>query len=186
MPSSYDPHARHRRRVWLSAAVPIVLGVCWMAWQSPTPFPVKAYERIQLGMTRAEVEQILRGPAGNYSGSPQPYLRGPTEALREKGIPRPSAVTPSGFVVVPSDLYWEYWYWPEHWTMVASDNHDVVIGCYLDKAYPDWRRPQTFGIACDLPSASDCPLRPVNRHVRVTPRPACRLRTEVALPRAEA
>ncbi len=54
---------------WLAAAASLGLTVCVSVWQVSGPHPVNRanFERIQVGMTQAEVEAILGCPPGDYA-----------------------------------------------------------------------------------------------------------------------
>lgn len=58
-----------RRLVWVGIAVCLALAVCLSAWLLSRPHPVNRanFQRIQVGMTLAEVEDIL-GPPGDHAG----------------------------------------------------------------------------------------------------------------------
>ncbi len=68
-----------RRLVLLAAAV-LALPMGWLTWHLTRPRPVITWERaqaIRVGMTRAEVESLLGGPAGDYVGDAAvTYTRG--------------------------------------------------------------------------------------------------------------
>jgi hypothetical protein len=60
-----------RRRLAVLPALVFLLAIGWVGWHSFMPEPVITEERarlIQLGMTESEVQAILGGPAGDYTG----------------------------------------------------------------------------------------------------------------------
>jgi hypothetical protein len=52
---------------WLGYALAALVwcaAVAWFLWSEGRPIAAEAYERLQPGMRRAEVEHLLRGPGG--------------------------------------------------------------------------------------------------------------------------
>jgi hypothetical protein len=68
---------RNRRRLLLASAFALILvvgGIAWWLLHGPRVTDA-AYDRIDIGMSLAEVEAIIGGPPGNYGGEqPQEYL----------------------------------------------------------------------------------------------------------------
>jgi hypothetical protein len=66
---------RHLPLIALTAAAAIGFLVAWVLWPR-TAITRENYERIHVGMTRAEVEAILGGPARDETGGWWPRVRG--------------------------------------------------------------------------------------------------------------
>jgi hypothetical protein len=64
---------RERRPLWFAAADLLGLGVCAILLTAQRPhsgITKKNFDRIQVGMTEAEVEDIFGGPSGTYTDRP--------------------------------------------------------------------------------------------------------------------
>ena len=67
-----------RRLMWVGIVVCLALLACATAGLLTRPHPVnwENFERIRVGMTRAEVEEVVGCPAGYYATEPQPGFCG--------------------------------------------------------------------------------------------------------------
>jgi hypothetical protein len=68
---------RRTRRLLLAALPVAVLAaglVAWLLWPPPSAITRENAEKIRAGMTLAEVEALLGGPARNESGLPDHYI----------------------------------------------------------------------------------------------------------------
>jgi hypothetical protein len=120
---------RHWKLLTALVLLLLVLGAggVWVVIRDPEP--VRAYERIKLGMTLEEVELTIGMPASNYGSGPwsgvMPLYENSVAASRlltmETGLPlgidRPS-------------LAYADWTWDDYWIKVAFEN-GRVIGYYL-------------------------------------------------------
>ena len=99
-----------------------VLAFTWVGWREvTTPEPVRAYERLRLGMTKDEVINAIGVPPGNYTNneSGRTYF----ERIRESGMPFEKLRSASVTV--------ELWMWKDHSISVAFDEAEKTAGFYL-------------------------------------------------------
>ena len=129
---------RRRFVTVLLIATPFLPFIAWFVWWSVfSPFPVRAYERLRLGMTPMEVEKAIGVPPGRYDEW-EPPRGGITSGqfgidLRESGLPRASL--PHSFPEWrDSDLTIERWVWDDFWIWVVFDKDEKVVGFYLLKS----------------------------------------------------
>jgi hypothetical protein len=101
----------------------LVIG--WIGWRwIDVPVPLRAYERIRLGMTREEVETAIgREPYRGVILSP-----GFLHYVRETGLPAASIRHPAER---SAELTVETWTWDESWIVVAFDDGGKAVGFYL-------------------------------------------------------
>jgi hypothetical protein len=121
------------RMLWgLAAALALSLGA-WLLWPSSLPFAVRAYHRIRLGMTPAEVETAVGVPSGIYY-APFNCSSGPLgKCIQEAGVPFKTALERG------TRLESEQWCWQDYWIWVVYDDTGRAVGCYLLEGYP-WHR----------------------------------------------
>jgi hypothetical protein len=121
-----------RRRLLCGLLFASAVLVCVVGWRAIyAPGHVRAYERVRLGMTLAEVEAAIGAPPGWYA---EPKLGGITsgpfgEYIRESGVPSKSLLNPqyresAGITV-------EQWIWDDYWIEVALDKDGKAVGYYL-------------------------------------------------------
>jgi hypothetical protein len=101
------------------------LPIGWFGWrQIDVPGPLRAYERIRLGMTRDEVETAIgTEPYRGVILSP-----GRLKYVRETGLP---AASVRNRAERATELTVETWTWDESWIVVAFDARGKAVGFYL-------------------------------------------------------
>jgi hypothetical protein len=118
---------RHRLLIGLLVGA-MLIGVMWSVWRVITPEPVRAYKRIQLGMTQGEVASAIGVPP-RYPRMLETPGAGP---VRESGV---SGV--SFFNVRKLGLTSEHWTWDGYCLMVVFEK-GAVVGIYLFEInYPE-------------------------------------------------
>ncbi len=136
------------RYVWPIAVVILILTSVWLLpWLMP--FPVRAYERLQVGMTAAEIEAVIGLPPGDYSGRDSFQQRSRhCPSVMAKGIRvtdvryfdgRPSISSPAKFNTVS-------WTWEEYGIVADFDESkegDKAFHIALRK-YLSFDRPSLF------------------------------------------
>jgi hypothetical protein len=143
-----------RRLVVLIVGTPVLLAIVLVleiGLRPPRPgVSFTNYQRIRLGMARAEVEAILGGPPKPCAGFevPLPFLALEQGLRCSAGLKiprRPSNL--EDWVITPSGSYPPDWTWAgsaELW----SDNRDVAIAVTFDETgVVIWK-----GIACAQPT----------------------------------
>jgi hypothetical protein len=114
-------------RLWLGVTMLAVLpGVGWLLLHLARSEPVRAYDRIQLGMTLPEVQRAI-GRSADHSSIPlMPLSTGPFGTyLRKTGLPLENVHAPDQVVTV------EHWTWDDYWIWVAFDEDGKAVGYYL-------------------------------------------------------
>ncbi len=119
-----------RRWVYLGLAVLLALGLA-VRFFWPSPFPVRAYERLRLGMTKSEVEAIIGEPPtrcnffrysvpiGSISPPDLPVIG---SRLRETGI---------RCADVREGQPLDGWEWEDGGLWVTYDRDGQAVGYYL-------------------------------------------------------
>jgi hypothetical protein len=122
-----------KKRIIWGLAGAVMLGLAaWMLW--PTPFPVRAYERIRLGMTPDEVQATI-GHAGQPAPPPAlvPFRWLPFQRyVRQQGLDVMELAESVGNML-PSQLlqlYSEYWLFDDY-CIVVIFRDGRAVGCYL-------------------------------------------------------
>jgi hypothetical protein len=77
-----SPRSRRLLLLWIPAATAAGLAAVWLLWPR-TAITRENAEKVQLGMTLAEVEAILGGPARDQAGGSLVADSTPEEALGE-------------------------------------------------------------------------------------------------------
>jgi hypothetical protein len=122
-----------RRSFWLIAAVPVVLGAAWLLWGwLVVPFPVRAYERLQLGMTASEIEASIGEPPSGSANDPTRDLSfwWGNYSLDSKGLESSCALIDADH---PAKLVRLWWAWDQHCIWVLFDDSGHAIGIYLNE-----------------------------------------------------
>lgn len=116
-----------RTRKVIILAIVVVFVLLAGLWVSGlfSPGPIRAYDRIQLGMTLEEASDVIGVPPGHYDG--RRYPRGTTEGpfrkiVRQSGLPEDR---------VQDGVKYEDWIWLEYAISVAFDQNGKVVGYYL-------------------------------------------------------
>jgi hypothetical protein len=123
--------ARRRLLIVLIATALIVSAGGWLGWRAiAKPQPVRAYERLRLGMTKNQVDAAIGMPPGWYT---EPKLGGIMSGphvhyVRASGIPSVSLPTVDDR---DTPLTLEQWTWDDYWIRVAFDEDGKAVGCYL-------------------------------------------------------
>jgi len=110
-------------KLWLGLA--LLVACCCVGLVVVEPYfhePVRAYHRLKLGMTRAEVEEVIGKPPVDLS--PAPFYIDFMPQIRESGIPRSKLYSVVGCRIA-------VWTWPDYQVGVAYDQSDSVVGYYL-------------------------------------------------------
>ena len=87
LPRRATINAMNRRRTLL-LALPVALvlfGVAWLFWPDSSAINREAFDLIQVGMTRDDVESLLGGPPREDVRGPFLYAKGPWEVAPPKG-----------------------------------------------------------------------------------------------------
>jgi hypothetical protein len=118
-PKTSTARSETMRKVLIGLAVGLVMGGILVALVMPRHCPVNqaACNRIKKGMTRAEVEKILGGPAGNYRTQPGELFD----------------LTNSGSL---DDLEWESWIGDDGWVHVGFTVSGTVQEAWFSEAPP--------------------------------------------------
>lgn len=127
-------------QTWL--LLPLMIAVGWtpVPPANVVPAPLRAYDRIRLGMTLPQVTAAIGVPPGQYDGQqpptgPQLTLSGPFAVYeRETGLPVkcfPDAGGRPGRY--EGTLTVERWMWSDYWIDAAFDNNGKTVGFYLLK-----------------------------------------------------
>jgi hypothetical protein len=120
---------RHWRLWTVLALLLLSLGVGSVLLATREPWPVRAYDRLKLGMTREEVEGVVGMPAGNYR---TPIMGMPLWRLgREAGIPWPRWWTADAADRADTAGIFSFWYWDDYCISVAFDKDKLAIGLFL-------------------------------------------------------
>jgi hypothetical protein len=106
----------HKRELIIASVSLAGLGGLLLCWPRASSINEVNQKRIYKGMTRSEVEGILRGPAGFYAGAPMSYP-GENDLPRPYGWPEDSItedwVGNEGKISVIFDpnerVYWSQW-----------------------------------------------------------------------------
>jgi hypothetical protein len=119
-----------RRRLLICLLIATLLIVPiggWVVWRALyVPEPVRAYERLRLGMTREEVTQAIGMPQGNYGSRDLPLgMIASTSVNREAGLSQADLGRRWTEVIL------EVWTWDEYWIAVAFDFNGTAVGHYL-------------------------------------------------------
>ena len=131
---------RRRALLGLLIATLVIVPAGWAVWRAITkPKPVRAYERVRLGMTLAEVTEAVGLPPGLYA-APIGNTYFSYELVSQAGFP---------YASLPSihdeqaeiGLSVERWFWDEGMLWVAFDKAGKSVGCYLLYHVPPWSRP---------------------------------------------
>jgi hypothetical protein len=132
-----------RRRLLIGlliAMAPIAPVVCWTVWRAISlPRPIRAYERIRLGMTPAEVERAIGMPPGEFAPLTASMSRGYPQYIRESGLPSETADAEW----VHAKVTVQRWRWEEYAIYVAFDEEQKAVGYYLLR-WPDAGAPPSF------------------------------------------
>lgn len=117
---------KRRPLLTLAALLTLLLAVAYPSWAWwMTPEPVKAYGRIRLGMTPAEVEAAVGVPPGWQIpfdlNPPSPYLPGQSET---RGVPWVD------FKELPGSNS-DQWIWENHIILVGYSEQGTAVGIYL-------------------------------------------------------
>jgi len=116
--------SRWRLLIGLGLGLVVMLLLGYLALWFAVPSEVRAYERIQLGMRRSEVEQVLGVPPGDYSN------RSPHVAIVK--YKRIETVGSEDDKTAPGRAM-EFWKWDEHCIWVAFDDEGKSVGFSLAK-----------------------------------------------------
>jgi hypothetical protein len=139
-----EGRAMSKRRLLICTFGVVPAGLTfWLVvwWFVPTePAEVRAYERLQLGMTTEKVQAIIGLPPGDYgpeSGLRKSPSSGPFgQEVKSKGLPSANLHGPGGF---PKYTV-ERWLWKDYWIWIAFDERGQAVGIYLievmDESYP--------------------------------------------------
>ena len=118
-----------RRRLFIGLGLGVVLlllGYLAAWWETGPSEKERAYQRIEHGMTRSEVEGIIGQPAGDYS---DPVFRASRKShlalARHSGPPLSQSLEP--------EVSLELWVWDQVGIGVAFDRDEKAVGCYLFK-----------------------------------------------------
>src|SRR5262245_19328208 len=138
--------ARRRLLIGLLIATALIVTASgWAVWQEiMKPEPVRAYDRLRLGMTLSEVEQVIGAPPGEYDDAT--LIRASMtfmHTLRESGISDQIA-----YESVANDrggLELQHWTWDDYCIEVALDDKGKVVGYYLLERPEPLFRPSLLG-----------------------------------------
>src|SRR5262249_22286451 len=112
-----------RRRIFWSATGLLVLAASWLLWNwLIPPFPIRAYERLRLGMTQEEVETAIGLPPGYYDGvGPMPVsMSGIVSIFREAGLPS-NKLSDARNANDDSRVTIQFWVWEDYCIWTACD-----------------------------------------------------------------
>jgi hypothetical protein len=126
-----------------SALLASIVG--WGAWRAiAKPGPVRAYERLRLGMTLSEVEQVIGAPPGEYDDAT--LIRSSMTfiyTLRESGIS--DQIAYKSVANGRGGLELQHWTWDDYCIEVALDDKGTVVGYYLLERPEPLFRPSFLG-----------------------------------------
>ena len=132
-----------RKRKWLVMLVALVLLLIASSLAISRYFEstwARAYSRIELGMTKQQVEDAIGFPPGYYEGEyPRPPSMGrfvKTPPLRQSGIDFESCRV--------DDHELHGWIGRTYAIWVIFDDQDTAVGSYLLELYPDTHRKSWF------------------------------------------
>src|SRR5262245_36009970 len=131
-----------RRRLLIGLLIATMLIVPaggWAVWRAiAKPAPLRAYERLRLGMTLTEVEEAIGAPPGIHTDiSPAFLARRFPQHVRESGLPSETAEADW----VHAKLTVERWSWEEYSINVAFDDDGKAVGYYLLQWPGEWPQP---------------------------------------------
>jgi hypothetical protein len=112
-------------KLWTGLGVLLLfsLGIWAVLLATREPEPVRAYDRLKVGMTLPEVEQAIGMPAGDYRTRPPTMMITVGSSLKVTMIPIDEA--PVGWDI-------ESWQWDEYSISVFVDTEGHVTGYFLD------------------------------------------------------
>jgi hypothetical protein len=113
---------RRRLLICLLIATLLIVPVAgWVVWREITkPEPVRAYERLRLGMTHEEVQTAIGAPQEDFD---LPW--GDLTIIREIGLPSAHLRDLSGFATG------DQWFWDDFCIWVVFDDRGQAVGLYL-------------------------------------------------------
>jgi hypothetical protein len=133
-----------RRRLLIGLLIAMALiapVVCWSVWRAISlPRPIRAYERIRLGMTPDEVERAIGMPPGEFAPLTAYMSRGYPQYIRESGLPSETADAEW----VHARMTVQRWRWEEYAIYVAFDEDEKAVGYYLLQWPGAWTPPSFF------------------------------------------
>jgi hypothetical protein len=136
-----------RRLLWTTSALLVLLVATWLLTQwVAKPFPVRAYERLRLGMTETEVNATIGMPPGYYDGiGPMPLsMSSIGEISQETGLPHRNLYLEHGGIRDDENMTVKTWICEDYWIHVAFDKNKMVSGFYLYKTFDEPRKRPTF------------------------------------------
>jgi hypothetical protein len=128
-------------KLWFGQALLLIcLGASCLFLMIRPAAAVRAFDRINMGMTLREVEEAIGMPPGRYcSYEPLPLSMSPVgNYLRETGLPAAS-LSDAGTI---DKLTVKRWIWDDHWIWAAFDENGKVVGYYLLEAIGGRRWPK--------------------------------------------
>lgn len=100
------------------------------------PFEVRAYDRIRLGMTRADVIATIGQPPGNFSRRPRPTI--------VQVVPDPVRATVANRGAPAADGATERWRWTDYEIAVSFDPKGRAVGVNLEQLWDRTPPPGLF------------------------------------------